>query len=67
MTETDPDEATATTKSAPGTGSVADARLLAAQLFHETWRLLELEDRSRDDETIPGPAPLLVTRPVSRA
>ena len=50
MTETDPDQATATTKSAPGTGSVTDPRLLAAQLFNETWRLLELEGRRRDDD-----------------
>jgi tetratricopeptide (TPR) repeat protein len=50
MTETDPDEATPTAKSAPGTGTVTDARLLAAQLFNETWRLLELEGRSRDDD-----------------
>jgi hypothetical protein len=45
MTETDPDEATATARSAPG--SVTDARLLAAQLFNETWRLLELEALAR--------------------
>jgi DNA-binding transcriptional MerR regulator len=50
MTEADPDQATATTKSAPGTGSVTDSRLLAAQLFNETWRLLELEGRTRDDD-----------------
>jgi tetratricopeptide (TPR) repeat protein len=52
MTETDPDETAATAKSAPGTGtgSVTDAKLLAAQLFNETWRLLELEGRSRDDD-----------------
>jgi tetratricopeptide (TPR) repeat protein len=50
MTETDPDEAMATARSAPGTGSVTDARLLAAQLFNETWRLLELESRNRDDD-----------------
>jgi DNA-binding transcriptional MerR regulator len=50
MTETDPDQATATTKSAPGTGSVTDSRLLAAQLFNETWRLLELEGRRREDD-----------------
>jgi hypothetical protein len=50
MTETDPDEVTATAKSAPGTGSVTEARLLAAQLFNETWRLLELEGRGRDDD-----------------
>lgn len=40
----------ATTKSAPGTGSVTDQRLLAAQLFNETWRLMEQEDRTREDE-----------------
>jgi len=50
MTQTDPDDATPTTKSPPGTCSVTDARLLAAQLFNETWRLLELENRSRDDD-----------------
>lgn len=50
MTETDPDQVTPTTKSAPGTGSVTDSRLLAAQLFNETWRLMELEGRSRDDD-----------------
>jgi DNA-binding transcriptional MerR regulator len=38
------------TKSAPGTGSVTDARLLAAQLFNETWRLMEQESRSRQDD-----------------
>jgi DNA-binding transcriptional MerR regulator len=48
MTEPDPPQAT--TSSAPGTGSVTDTRLLAAQLFNETWRLLELEGRSRDDD-----------------
>jgi tetratricopeptide (TPR) repeat protein len=41
---------TATTKSPPGTGSVTDARLLAAQLFNQTWRLLEQEGRTRDDD-----------------
>lgn len=40
----------ATTKSAPGTGSVSDQRLLAAQLFNETWRLMEQEERTREDE-----------------
>jgi tetratricopeptide (TPR) repeat protein len=39
-----------TTKSPPGTGSVTDARLLAAQLFNETWRLLDQEDRTRADD-----------------
>jgi len=40
----------ATTKSAPGTGSVTDEKLLAAQLFNETWRLIEQQDRTRDDD-----------------
>ena len=35
---------------APGTGSVTDERLLAAQLFNETWRLMEREDRTRVDD-----------------
>jgi len=40
----------ATAKSAPGTGSVTDERLLAAQLFNETWRLMEQENRTREDD-----------------
>jgi len=40
----------ATAKSAPGTGSVTDERLLAAQLFNETWRLMEQENRSTLDD-----------------
>jgi hypothetical protein len=40
----------ATTKSPPGTGSVTDERLLAAQLFNETWRLMEQEDRTAEDD-----------------
>src|SRR4051812_20549078 len=35
--------------SAPGTSSVSDVRLLAAQLFNETWRLMGLADRSQED------------------
>ena len=50
MSEPGPLAEAATTKSAPGTGSVSDQRLLAAQLFNETWRLMEREDRSRDDD-----------------
>ena len=42
--------APATAKSAPGTGSVSDQRLLAAQLFNDTWRLMEQEDRTRADD-----------------
>jgi hypothetical protein len=41
---------TATTKSPPGTGSVSDAQLLAAQLFNQTWRLLDQEQRTRADD-----------------
>jgi len=37
-------------KSAPGTGSVTDERLLAAQLFNETWRLMEQRDRTAQDD-----------------
>jgi DNA-binding transcriptional MerR regulator len=48
-----PDAMTPTTKSPPGTGSVSDHRLLAAQLFNQTWRLMEQEDRTaRDDDTM---------------
>ncbi|HEV2377134.1 MAG TPA: hypothetical protein VGS19_33840 [Streptosporangiaceae bacterium] len=39
-----------TTKSPPGTGSVTDAKLLGAQLFNETWRLLEQQGRARVDD-----------------
>jgi hypothetical protein len=35
--------------SAPGISSVSDVRLLAAQLFNETWRLMGLPDRTQDD------------------
>jgi hypothetical protein len=50
MTETAPDQTPPATQSAPGTGGVTDVRLLAAQLFNETWRLLELPGRNRDDD-----------------
>ena len=40
----------ATAKSAPGTGSVTNERLLAAQLFNETWRLMEQEHRTIEDD-----------------
>jgi DNA-binding transcriptional MerR regulator len=42
--------ATPTTKSPPGTGSITDARLLAGQLFNQTWRLVEQEGRTADDD-----------------
>ncbi|MEP7022509.1 MAG: hypothetical protein ABJB47_01590 [Actinomycetota bacterium] len=35
--------------SPPGTSSVSDTRLLAAQLFNETWRLMRRPDRSPED------------------
>ena len=50
MTDLDTTTGTATAKSPPGTGSVTDARLLAAQLFNETWRLLEQEKRTQLDD-----------------
>jgi hypothetical protein len=50
MSESDTSSGTGTTKSPPGTGSVTDARLLAAQLFNQTWRLLEQAGRTRDDD-----------------
>lgn len=40
----------ATAKSAPGTGTVTDERLLAAQLFNEAWRLMEQEHRTALDD-----------------
>jgi DNA-binding transcriptional MerR regulator len=50
MSELNAATASATAMSPPGTGSVSDARMLAAQLFNETWRLMEQEDRTRDDD-----------------
>jgi hypothetical protein len=50
MADLDTSSGTATTKSLPGTGCVTDARLLAAQLFNQTWRLLEQDGRTRDDD-----------------
>jgi hypothetical protein len=48
---TAPTTATApTAASAPGTGSVSDERMLAAQLFNETWRLMEKENRTKEDD-----------------
>src|SRR5258705_12304023 len=41
---------TVSASSAPGTGSVTDVKLLAVQLFNETWRLLELSGRSEHDD-----------------
>jgi DNA-binding transcriptional MerR regulator len=39
-----------TNSSPPGTGTIADERMLAAQLFNQTWRLLEQENRTRADD-----------------
>jgi hypothetical protein len=50
MPEADDSTAAASTKSPPGTGSVSDVRLLAAQLFNDAWRLMELAGRTRDDD-----------------
>jgi DNA-binding transcriptional MerR regulator len=50
MSELDTSSGTAATKSPPGTGSVTDTALLAAQLFNQTWRLLEQEGRTRADD-----------------
>ena len=50
MAELDPVAEVATAKSAPGTGTVSNERMLAAQLFNEAWRLMEQEDRSRGDD-----------------
>jgi hypothetical protein len=50
MPDHDTSTVTATSKSAPGTGSVTDVKLLAAQLFNDTWRLLEQEQRTRQDD-----------------
>lgn len=51
MSEQDP-AAAATTKSPPGTGSVTNTKLLAAQLFNQTWRLLEQPERTRQDDDL---------------
>ncbi len=44
------DTSTPTAKSPPGTGSVSDVMLLAKQLFNDVWRLMELEERTRDQD-----------------
>lgn len=48
MSETDTGKVTS--QSPPGTGTVTDERLLGAQLFNQTWRLMEQENRTRDDD-----------------
>lgn len=48
MSEADTDRPTP--KSAPGTGTITDEMMLAKQLFNQTWRLMEQEHRTRDDD-----------------
>jgi tetratricopeptide (TPR) repeat protein len=50
MSALDTSAAAVTTKSPPGTGSVTDEKLLAAQLFNQTWLLLEQEGRTTAGE-----------------
>jgi DNA-binding transcriptional MerR regulator len=51
MSEHDPEAAApATPMSPPGTGTVTDEGMLAKQLFNETWRLMEREDRTALDD-----------------
>jgi hypothetical protein len=50
MSENQEAEQAPTSASAPGTGSVSDERMLAAQLFNETWRLMEKENRTTEDD-----------------
>jgi hypothetical protein len=46
----DPAGAVAASASPAGPAAVSDERALAAQLFNETWRLLEREDRGQQDD-----------------
>ena len=46
----DPQADVVSAKSEPGTGTITNTRLLAAQLFNETWRLMELQGRTRADD-----------------
>lgn len=46
----EPDTTQATNSSAPGTGTITDERMLAAQLFNQTWRLMETEHRTQADD-----------------
>jgi DNA-binding transcriptional MerR regulator len=61
MSDSDTSSGTATAKSPPGTGSVTDSKLLAAQLFNKTWQLLEQEGRTGD-----GDAQMIHTAHASR-
>jgi hypothetical protein len=50
MPDLDTSAGAVTTNSPPGTGSITDEKLLAAQLFNQTWRLLEQDGRTRADD-----------------
>ena len=50
MSDPDQDAGAVSSKSPPGTGSVTDPRLLAAQLFNQTWALMEQEGRTKGDD-----------------
>ncbi len=50
MSQQEATGAAAATSSPPGAGTVTDERTLAAQLFNETWRLMQQEGRSQDDD-----------------
>jgi len=43
-------ELAVSTQSPPGTGSVTNEKLLAGQLFNQTWRLLDQQGRTRADD-----------------
>jgi hypothetical protein len=45
-------ELAVSTQSPPGTGSVTDEKLLAGQLFNQTWRLLDQQGRTRADDDL---------------
>ncbi|HEY1620417.1 MAG TPA: hypothetical protein VGG25_22530 [Streptosporangiaceae bacterium] len=50
MTGKQPDGTGPTTHSPPGTGTISDERMLAGQLFNETWRLLDRANRDQADD-----------------
>jgi tetratricopeptide (TPR) repeat protein len=52
MPEQETPSGQATTKSPPGTGSIADVRLRAAQLFNDAWRLMEQDQRTAQDDDL---------------
>ncbi len=52
MPEEDRPSEQTSAKSPPGTGSVSDVRLLAAQLFNDVWRLMEVDKRTTKDDDL---------------